>query len=118
MVSTALFQAVITVLVFVLTMFMGAVAWYLRKVLIAEVKSNTEMRKFILGSDIETDGGEFENLNRRLMEMESAMDRRHKETRQWLRYLSAYVENISDEVNGDDIKPDVSRPNEFPRGGD
>lgn len=111
-------QILSTALLFVLSLLAGATVWYVRKHLIPDVEKNTEMRKYLMGTAFEKDTGEFDTLALRLEQIEVERKQDHEEVKSWMNYLTNYVRNIADAVNGAQYEPEEGPPDDFYRGGD
>ena len=104
--STSLLVDVLTALfVLVLTLITSALAWYVRRYIIQEVRRNTALRRFLLGSDVDRDDGMLAEMQ----ELRNEVREEHEEVTEGLDYVAEYCHNIAEAVNADVDEPDIHR---------
>jgi hypothetical protein len=90
----AVLQIITTLLVFVLTVIVSVIGWYIRRYIISEVEKNSQFRKWLAGTEFEADDGFIAELEA----LHDEMSEQHVENRQKLEYTMRYVKRIAEAI--------------------
>lgn len=111
-------QLIVSLIGAILSVFIAGVltitGWYFRKYVISQVEKNSAMRRYLVGEErLDMSEGELTIMDTKFEEMLSEQRADHEEVRQWLLYLSNYIDQLATALETHteaEIEPPNGRP--------